>query len=110
MKAKYNLEIYQENDKAIFFEWLEDLKDLVAQRKITARIRRATFGNFGDYKSIKGVKGLFEMREHYGCGYRIFYTIIQGKVILLLAGSSKKNQNKAITKAKEYLNRYLANN
>ena len=40
------------------------------------------------------------MREHYGPGYRIFYTVIDRKIVLLLAGSSKGDQKKAIATAK----------
>ena len=46
------------------------------------------------------------MREHYGPGYRIFYSVIEGKVVLLLVGSTKKDQNKAISQAKDYLGDY----
>ncbi len=53
-----------------------------------------------------GAKGLYEMREHYGPGYRIFYTTVGKKIILLLAGSSKKDQAKAVTQAKGYLADY----
>lgn len=96
----------KENGDTPFSDWLEGLKDQKAQRKITQRIRRASLGNFGDFKSIKGVKRLFEMREHYGTGYRVFYSIIQNKIILLLAGSIKRDQTKAIKQAAEYLADY----
>jgi putative addiction module killer protein len=100
----YEVEEYvTEDGKAPFAEWLRHLKDKTGQSKLLARIRRASFGNFGDHKPIKGAKGLHEMREHYGPGYRIFYTIVGQKIILLLAGSSKKDQAKAIAQAKGYL-------
>ena len=41
------------------------------------------------------------MREHYGPGYRIFYSIIGQTVVLLLAGSEKKDQGKTIDRAEE---------
>ena len=43
------------------------------------------------------------MREHYGPGYRIFYSIIGQRLVLLLAGSEKKDQGKTIDRADEYL-------
>ena len=46
------------------------------------------------------------MRDHYGQGYRIYYSIEGQKIILLLAGSTKKEQTKTIAKAKEYLADY----
>ncbi len=103
----YDIEEYQTAaGKTPFGTWLLNLKDEMAQAKIRARITRASFGNFGDWKDIKGAKGIFEMREHYGSGYRIFYTVVGKKVVLLLAGSSKKDQKKTIAKAKQYLANY----
>ncbi len=46
------------------------------------------------------------MREHYGPGYRIFCTLVGKKLIVLLVGSSKKDQKKAIAEAKKYLADY----
>ncbi len=43
------------------------------------------------------------MREHYGGGYRIYYAVKDKTMVLLLAGSIKKDQTKAIAKAKDYL-------
>ncbi len=105
--GKYEVEEYvTERGKVPFAEWLSHLKDKTGQAKLLARIRRASFGNFGDWKEIKGAKGLYEMREHYGPGYRIFYTLVGNKLIVLLAGSSKKDQKKAVAQAKKYLADY----
>ncbi|MBT5306407.1 MAG: type II toxin-antitoxin system RelE/ParE family toxin [Candidatus Scalindua sp.] len=105
---QYDVEEYETiTGKTPFGEWLLNLKDERAQAKIRARIRRASFGDFGDWKDIKGTKGIFEMREHYSPGYRIFYTVVGKKLVLLLAGSTKKDQKKTITKVKEYLADYV---
>jgi putative addiction module killer protein len=94
--------------KAPFAEWLLGLKDHVARSRLTARIDRAAHGNFGDWKSLSGVKGLCEMRDQHGPGYRLFFAVVGGRIILLLAGSSKRDQDRAIAKAKEYLADYRA--
>src|ERR1700733_13840348 len=86
-----------------FAEWLADLRDRIARTKLTARIDRAARGNFGDWKSLSDARGVFEMRENYGPGYRIYYSVVGRKIILLLAGSTKKDQDRTIVKAKEYL-------
>lgn len=105
---KYEIEVYvTKNGRAPFTEWLNGLRNKTVQAKLAARIRRASFGNFGDSKRIRGAKGIFEIREHYAAGYRIFYSLEGNKIILLLAGSSKKDQNKAIAKAKQYRTDYL---
>lgn len=104
MEPIYDVEEYVTLDgNSPFGEWLLSLKDKRAQAKLHARIRKASLGNLGDWKGIKGAKGLFEMREHYGPGYRIFYSIIGQRLVLLLAGSEKKGQAKTIDRAEEYL-------
>ena len=104
MAIRYTIEEYiTEDGRTPFLDWVNHLKDQTAQRKIAVRLRRASFGNFGDCKRIKGALGLWEMREHYGGGYRIYYCIKEKMVVLLLAGSTKKDQTKAFAKAKNYL-------
>lgn len=93
--------------KTPFQSWINDLQDKKAQNKLFTRLRRVRYGHFGDWKAIKGAKGLYEMREHFGCGYRIFYTIIDNEVVLLLAGSQKSEQSRTIKKAKAYLEDYM---
>lgn len=104
---KYEIEAYTtENGKVPFQKWIDGIKDKTAKRKLYAKLDQASFGHFGDAKTIKGAKRIFEMREHYGAGYRIFYSIIENKIVLLLAGSIKKDQDRAIKQAKEYLADY----
>ena len=100
----YEVEEYQTAEgKKPFTEWLLDLKDKRAQVKLRARITRAELGNLGDWKALEGAEGLYEMREHYGPGYRIFFSIVGRKIILLLAGSTKQDQRGVIAKAKDYI-------
>lgn len=104
---KYEVENYKTGSGEVpFREWIQNLADTKAQTALIARVDRAIFGNFGDWKMLAGAKGLFEMRVHYGQGYRIFYAIKDQKVILLLAGSTKHSQDKMIAKAAEYLADY----
>lgn len=102
---KYDVEEYiSSSGKVPFADWLLGLKDVVAQAKLIARIDRAAHGNFGDWKSL--ADGVFEMRESHGPGYRIFYAVVGRKIILLLAGSFKRDQDRTMAKAKEYLADY----
>jgi putative addiction module killer protein len=104
---EYQIEEYTAvNGKSPYAEWFDSLKDTIGRAKLAARIDRAAHGNFGDWKSLAGAKGVYEMRENYGPGYRIFYSVVGRKIILLLAGSTKKDQNRTIAKAKEYLADY----
>ena len=100
----YEIEEYVTPDgNSPFAEWFDGLRDKTARTKLTARIDRAAHGNLGDWKAVAGSKGLYEMREHYGPGYRVYFSIVERKLILLLAGSNKRDQNRTITKAKNYL-------
>jgi putative addiction module killer protein len=87
--------------KCPFEEWLGSLKDSKARMRIRARIARLEVGNFGDCKGLRD--GVQEIRIDYGPGYRV-YLSRQGKVIvLLLCGSDKSEQDRAIEKAIDYL-------
>lgn len=69
--------------------------------RVRARIARLEVGNFGDCKGLRD--GVQEIRIDYGPGYRV-YLSRQGKVIvLLLCGSDKSEQDRAIEKAIDYL-------
>jgi putative addiction module killer protein len=46
------------------------------------------------------------MRIQYAQGFRIFYTVVGQEIVVLLAGSTKQEQDKTIAKAKEYLADY----
>ena len=100
----YDIELFKDDDGVCPFRvWLNKLKDERAIAKILARVRRASQGNFGDWKCIENANGVYEMREHYGAGFRIYYTIINKTVVIILAGSTKHDQKKTIEKAKYYL-------
>jgi len=109
MEPRYEVEEYVSPDGVSpFGRWLLGVKDKRAKAKIRARINRASFGNFGDWKPIAGAAGLCEMREHYGPGYRVYYSVQGKSIVLLLAGSTKRDQAKAIREAKARLADYHA--
>ena len=66
--------------------------------RITARLRRAAQGNLGDVRAVDD--GVFEMRIHYGPGYRL-YSIRRGsEIIVLICGGDKSSQRRDIERAK----------
>lgn len=100
----YEIEFFIDVDEVCPFKsWFNALKDKRAKAKIAARLLRASEGNFGDWKCLENANGIYEMREHYGAGFRIYYSIINKTVVIILAGSTKHDQNKTIEKAKYYL-------
>ena len=80
-----------------FSKWFEKVKDKSVKIKLLARLARVESGNFGDHKNIS--QNLFELRFYFGPGYRIYYTIQNDVVVLLLAGGDKSSQKKDIKKA-----------
>jgi len=84
-----------------FDKWLAKLKDASTRNRLLARLDRIETGNFGDFKQIDN--NLFELRFFFGSGLRIYYTIRNGQVILLLVGGDKSTQTKDIVKSKALL-------
>ena len=85
-----------------FRRWLSKVKDRQARKAIAMRLTRAEAGNLGDVKSVGGA--VSEMRVFVGEGYRIYFTLREGRLVILLCGGDKSTQAKDIQKAKEILN------
>ena len=92
-----------ENGKEPVKEWLLKL-DTSVRVKVIKRIERMYDDNFGDYKQISS--NLFELRLQFGKGYRIYYTIENNVIVLLLNAGDKSKQQKDIEVAKTYLKIY----
>ena len=84
---------------AEFDAWLAGLKDRVGRARILHRIRSAEHGNFGDCDSVG--EGVFELRVHFGPGYRAYFTRRAEVVYLLLLGGDKSSQKRDIKRAIE---------
>jgi putative addiction module killer protein len=85
-----------------FDAWLQDLKDVKARATIRARLERVRAGNFGDCKPVRD--GVQELRIDLGPGYRVYLSRQGAVVVLLLCGSDKSDQDRAIGQAIDYLN------
>jgi len=82
-----------------FVKWREKLNDVVAEALIAARLRRIQEDGFlGDHEFV--ANNLYELRIHCGPGYRLYYTWVNGKMILLLCGGIKSSQARDIKRAK----------
>lgn len=88
--------------RAPFDEWLATLKDVQARARIRARLARVQTGNFGDFKPLQD--GVQELRIDHGPGYRVYLSRQGPIVVLLLCGSDKSGQAKAIKLAVAFLN------
>lgn len=87
-----------------FQDWLDRLKDQVAIARIRARLDRVRAGNFGDIKSLGG--GVEEIRFSFGPGFRIYFGVDRGALVILLIGGDKSSQARDIKRAHEYWDDY----
>jgi putative addiction module killer protein len=85
----------------VFKTWAKNMKDAQARNAIFMRIKRFQLGNFGDSKTI--ASNLYEMRVFVGKGYRVYYTIQDKQIVLLMNGGHKGTQTKDIDNAKRIL-------
>jgi putative addiction module killer protein len=83
-----------------FKEWLDSLQDKKVQTIVINRLNRVSLGNLGDCKNLG--EGVYELRIHYGPGYRVYFGDIEGVIVILLCGGIKRSQSKDIKRAKEY--------
>jgi putative addiction module killer protein len=81
-----------------FDAWLRALRDGMTQRRLLARLRRAQLGNLGDVQAVGA--GVFEMREHFGPGWRMYYLKRGAALIVMLGGGAKSTQAADIAAAK----------
>ncbi len=87
------------NGKRPFRSWLEDLKDVKGRAVIQTHILRLLRG-IGDSKFVG--EGVWELRIHFGPGYRVYYAQSGSTITLLLCGGDKSTQNKDISQAHFY--------
>ena len=81
-----------------FSDWLNGLKDTVTRMRLIKRLQRAGLGNLGDVKPVG--EGVFEMREFFGPGWRMYYVKQGTAIILMLGGGDKSTQDRDIERAK----------
>ena len=75
-----------------FDDWLNGLKDKATRVRLLKRLVRVSAGNLGDVMSVGD--GVFEMREFFGPGWRMYY-VQQGKVLIIMLGDGDKATQQA---------------
>ncbi len=80
-----------------FDAWIGDLKDRRSRKRLHIRLRKAMCGNLGDVRPVGS--GVFEMREHFGPGWRMYYIQRGSTLLLMLGGGDKSTQAADIAKA-----------
>ena len=80
-----------------FSDWLKGLKDGPTRQRLNKRLRKAQLGNLGDVEPVG--EGVFEMREHFGPGWRMYYAQRGETLIVMLVGGDKSTQQADIRRA-----------
>ncbi len=80
-----------------FAVWLDGLKDRMTRLRLIRRLEKAEQGNLGDIKLVG--EGVYEMREHFGPGWRMYYVQHNDYLIVMLGGGNKSGQSSDIAKA-----------
>ena len=82
---------------AEFNAWLKSIKDGITKRRLVRRLGKAQQGYLGDVKPVGS--GVFEMREFFGPGWRMYYIQRGDVLIVMLGGGDKSTQTADIAKA-----------
>ena len=84
-----------------FDGWLKSIRDSVTQKRLITRLRKVGLGSLGDVRPI--ANGIWEMREHFGVGWRMYYIQYGRMVFLMLGGGCKATQAADIKQVKRLL-------
>lgn len=84
--------MYQVETTEAFDQWIASVKDSLTRRRLVRRLEKAQQGNLGDVKAVG--EGVWEMREFFGPGWRMYY-IQQGDVLIVMLGGGDKTSQSA---------------
>lgn len=90
--------MYSVVETEAFSDWLAGLKDTPTRIRLARRLNKERRGNLGDIKPVGD--GVFEMREFFGPGWRMYYLERAGALLFMLGGGDKASQTKDIQRAK----------
>ncbi len=81
-----------------FDEWFDGLRDRTTSIRLGVRLDKVQRGILGDVKPVGD--GVFEMREFFGPGWRMYYVLHGAILIVMLGGGDKSSQTSDIAAAK----------
>jgi putative addiction module killer protein len=87
-----------------FWEWLLRLRDTKTRSVLLTRLERFSEGNPGHWRSVGS--GVFELKIHWGPGYRIYFGCEGPHVVILLIGGDKSTQGRDIHEAQNFWQDY----
>ncbi len=85
-----------------FRRWLNSIADISTQIRLSSLLEKAQRGNLGDV--VRLTSDVYEMREFFGPGWRMYYLEKGKAIIVMLVGGDKKSQSTDIKFAKQLAN------
>ncbi|KZK29219.1 addiction module killer protein [Delftia sp. GW456-R20] len=90
--------MYSVIETEAFADWVDSIRDMPTRIRLRRRLGKAMRGNLGDVKSVG--EGLWEMREFFGPGWRMYYIQRDHVLIVMLGGGDKSSQAQGIAAAR----------
>ena len=81
-----------------FRHWVDGLRNMPTRIRLRRRLDKAIRGNLGDVQAVG--EGVWEMREFFGPGWRLYYVQRGDVLIVMLGGGDKSSQARDIAAAK----------
>ena len=72
----------------------------LTRQRLNKRLRKVQLGNLGDMEPVG--ESVYEMREHFGPGWRMYYVQRGDALIVMLGGGDKSTQQADINRAIEW--------
>jgi putative addiction module killer protein len=85
------------NGRSPFTKWLRAL-NVHAAAKVATALERVADGNLSNVKPVGG--GVLEYKVDFGPGYRIYLGRDGDRLVILVAGGTKKRQREDIVRAR----------
>lgn len=81
-----------------FDTWFASMRDRVTLLRLAKRLDKAQRGLLGDVQPVGD--SVYEMREHFGPGWRMYYVLRGTTLLVMLGGGDKSTQQTDIDAAK----------
>ncbi len=73
-----------------FDEWMDGIRDGMTRLRLGKRLDKAQRGLLGDVEPVG--EGVWEMREHFRPGWRMYYVQRSEVLVVMLGGGDKSTQ------------------
>ena len=81
----------------VYRDWINSLRDPTSRARIQVSVDRWVHGNPAQHRAL--TDGVSELKLDFGPGYRVYCTVRDGVVVILLAGGAEASQQMAIKTA-----------